>query len=310
VLALASAVTVNWAYTKEHDAVRGLPPLSPRHPVLAARELIRVRAWLFAFGAETVGWLMYVAALHLAPLALVQAVGAAGIAVLAMSEAKGHPSLLPRQEQLAVALAILGLVLLGLSLPRHEPGDHAPELAQVLLWLGATAGAAAALSVARLKYSYAATLGFAAGLLFAGGDISAKLVVLGGAWFVAIAPLVALYALGSIQLQAAFQHGDAVTAAGIATLTTNAVPIAAGIVLFDENLPGGASRVFRIAAFALLVASGTLLSRTRQAAEETGTLRKRQDEEKDRLQVGRALEHDARDAHGDDQLVDPAHRAP
>jgi hypothetical protein len=260
-----SAIAVNWAYTKEHDAVGALPPLSPRQPLLAARTLGQTRPWLVAFGAETVGWLMYVAALHLAPLALVQAVGAAGIAVLAMLEAQGHPSRLPRHEQLAVALAIAGLVLLGLSLPSHQPGDHAPHVAEAALWLGATAGVAAALSVMRVRFSYAATLGFAAGLLFAGGDISAKLVSFGGAWFLTVIPLIAYYGLGSIQLQAAFQHGDAVTAAGVATMTTNAVPIAAGIVLLDEQLPSGASRVLRIAAFALLVISGTLLGRTRRA---------------------------------------------
>ena len=259
-----SAVAVNWAYTKEHDAVLALPALSPRHPLLAARDLVRRRDWLIAFGAETGGWLMYVAALHFAPLALVQAVGAAGIAVLAMSEAKGHPSRLPWHEQLAVALAIAGLVLLGLSLPRHQPGDHAPALVEAVLWLGATAAVAAVLSIVRVRFSYAAALGFAAGLLFAGGDISAKLVVLGGAWFLALVPLIAFYALGSIQLQAAFQHGDAVTGAGVATLTTNAVPIAAGVVLLHETLPGGASRVLRITAFALLVIGGTLLSRTRR----------------------------------------------
>lgn len=269
-----SAVAVNWAYTKEHDAVRALPPLSPRHPLLAARDLVRTRAWLIAFGSETVGWLMYVAALHLAPLALVQAVGAAGIAVLAMSEAKGHPRRLPLHEQLAVAFAIAGLVLLGLSLPSHQPGDHAPHAAEAAVWLGATVGAAAALSVARVRYSYAATLGFAAGLLFAGGDISAKLFVFGGIWLVVVVPMIALYGLGSIQLQAAFQHGDAVTAAGVATLTTNAVPIAAGVVLLDEQLPTGASRVLRIAAFALLVVGGTLLSRTRRSEpRETGAFR-------------------------------------
>ncbi|HEY2371694.1 MAG TPA: hypothetical protein VGH82_04025 [Gaiellaceae bacterium] len=264
-----SAVAVNWAYTKEHDAVRALPPLSPRHPLLAARDLVRTRPWLIAFGAETFGWLMFVAALHLAPLALVQAVGAAGIAVLAMFVAKGHPSRLPRHEQLAVACAVVGLVLLGLSLPSHQPGDHAPHVAEAALWLGVTAGVAAVLSVAHLRASYAATLGFAAGLLFAGGDISAKLFVFGGGWFLAIAPLIAYYGLGSIQLQGAFQQGDAVTAAGAATLTTNAVPIAAGIVLLDEQLPGGASGVLRIASFALLVASGTLLSRPRGSSQRS-----------------------------------------
>jgi hypothetical protein len=265
-LALVSAVAVNWAYTREHDAVRTLPQLSPRRPVRAAAALLRSRRWLTAFGAETVGWLVYLAALRLAPLALVQAVSASGIAVLALSGARGHPARLPRREQLAVVLAIAGLVLLGASLAGMRPADHVPNAVHAAVWLGACGGAAAMLSVARLRASHASILGLAAGLLFSGGDISAKLAVPGGAWLLVAVPLVAFYALGSIQLQSAFQHGDAVTAAGIATLTTNAVPIVAGILLLHETLPGGASRVLQIVAFALVVGGAALLTDPRAAA--------------------------------------------
>jgi hypothetical protein len=257
---------VNWAYTREHDAVLTLPRLSPRHPLRAAAALLRSRHWLTAFGAETIGWLVYLVALRLAPLALVQAVSASGIAVLALSGARGHPSRLPRREQLAVALAIGGLVLLGVSLAGTRPSEHLPNAVHAAIWLGACGGAAAVLSVARLRASHAAILGLAAGLLFSGGDISAKLVVHGGAWLVVVVPLVAFYAIGSIQLQAAFQHGDAVTAAGIATLTTNAVPIVAGIVLLHEALPGGVSRALQIAAFALVVGGAALLTDPRVRA--------------------------------------------
>jgi hypothetical protein len=65
--------------------------------------------------------------------------------------------------------------------------------------------------------------------------------------------LVAFYAFGTMRLQAAFQQGDALTAAGIATLATNAVPIAAGFALFGESLPGGARGGFQIAGFAAVV---------------------------------------------------------
>ena len=58
--------------------------------------------------------LMYVAALRLAPLALVQSVTASGVAVLASVTARGHPSRLARREHIAVILALTGLVLLGL----------------------------------------------------------------------------------------------------------------------------------------------------------------------------------------------------
>jgi hypothetical protein len=81
-VAFASALVTNMAYSLEHDAASALPLLSPRRPFRSAKFLLRDRRWLAAFGAETAGSLMYVAALQLAPLSLVQAVAASGVAVL------------------------------------------------------------------------------------------------------------------------------------------------------------------------------------------------------------------------------------
>src|SRR5262245_12078613 len=139
---MASAVAVNWAYSREHDAVAAMPPFSWRRPRWFIAALLHSRVWVIAFGTETAGWLVYVAALRLAPLALVQAVCASGIAVLAFVTARGHPSRLTRREQLAVVIAVAGLVLLALSVVDVHPVDHAPEWSTVSLWLGATAGGA------------------------------------------------------------------------------------------------------------------------------------------------------------------------
>jgi hypothetical protein len=62
-------------------------------------------------------------------------------------------------------------------------------------------------------------------------------------------------------LQSAYQQGDALTAAGTATMVTNAVPIVAGFVLFDETLPRGPRAVLQVAAFACLVVSAVALGR-------------------------------------------------
>ena len=261
-LAFASALVTNTAYSLEHDAVAALPPLSPRRPFRSVEMLLGNRRWLAAFGAETAGWLMYVAALALAPLALVQAVAASGVGVLAFATARGHPSRLARREQLAVVLAIAGLALLALSLTGKAPSDKHPPVIGIVIWMAACGGGAALLMATPVRITRAAALGLAAGLLFADGDISAKLVGYGGLWLIALATLIVAYAVGTSVLQWAYQQGDALTAAGMATLAANAIPIAAGFVLFGETLPRGIRAVLQVAAFACLVASGVALGRS------------------------------------------------
>ena len=260
-VAFASALVTNTAYSLEHDAAAALPPLSPRRPFRSAKLLLRDRRWLAAFGAETAGWLMYVAALRLAPLSLVQAVAASGVAVLAFATARGHPSRLARREQAAVVLAIAGLTLLAFSLVDATESDQRPYVVGVIVWLAACGGGAVLLITTPTRFARAASLGLAAGLLFADGDISAKLVGYGGLWLLALTSLIVAYAIGTSVLQWAYQRGDALTAAGMATMATNAVPIAAGFVLFGETLPHGTRAVLQIAAFGCLVASAVALGR-------------------------------------------------
>jgi tellurite resistance protein TehA-like permease len=202
---------------------------------------------------------MYVAALRLAPLALVQAVTASGVAVLAFVTARGHPSRLARRERFAVVLALAGLTLLAFSLVGTKASDRLPGVAGIVIWLAACGGGAALLIAIPTHFARAASLGLATGLLFADGDVSAKLVGYGGPWLVALVTLIVAYATGTSVLQSAYQQGDALTAAGTATMVTNAVPIVAGFVLFHETLPHGTRAALQIAAFASLVVSAVAL---------------------------------------------------
>ena len=74
-------------------------------------------------------------------------------------------------------------------------------------------------------------------------------------------------------LQWAYQRGAALTAAGMATLATNAIPIAAGFVLFGEKLPGGMRAILQIASFACLVASAVALGPAIAAGRRAGSAR-------------------------------------
>jgi hypothetical protein len=76
-----------------------------------------------------------------------------------------------------------------------------------------------------------------------------------------VIPLIVGYLLGTSLLQIGYQSGAALTVAGIATLLTNAVPIAAGTVMLHEPLPTGALGVIRVLAFAAVTAGAILLAR-------------------------------------------------
>ena len=147
------------------------------------------------------------------------------------------------------------------ALARRSDGIRSAGVVGIIIWLAACGAGAAFLIATPTHFARAASLGLAAGLLFADGDISAKLVGYGGLWLVALLTLIVAYAVGTSVLQSAYQRGDALTAAGTATMVTNAVPIAAGFVLFDETLPHGIRAVLQIAAFTALVASAVALGR-------------------------------------------------
>src|SRR3990172_6052924 len=79
-----SACALNVGYLIEQSVASRLPRLTIRRPVRSARSLLTQRLWLLGFGIESVGWLLYVLALALAPLSLVQATAAGGIGILAV----------------------------------------------------------------------------------------------------------------------------------------------------------------------------------------------------------------------------------
>lgn len=266
-LTLASACALNWGYLSEHGAASKLPPLRVRTPLHSLRLLLGSRDWVLGFLWETTGFGLYVVALALAPLALVQAVAAGGIGVLAFLVARVTGAGLNRRERQAVGISVAGLVLLGISLAGGSTGGTGGAWFPIAIWLAASAGAAAgAIVFGRSALGGGAAFGVAAGILFAAGDVATKAAV-SGSNHLAVAPaILGFYAGGTIVLQLGFQRGRALTTAGIATLGTNAIPIAAAMTLFAEPLPGGVLGLVRVLSFAAVVAGAVALAPRRAGA--------------------------------------------
>jgi hypothetical protein len=261
VLAFASATLLNLAYLREHDAAAKLPPLSMHHPLYSARLLLADRSWLRGFAMESSGYLLYVAGLALASLALVQGISAGGIGVLAFVSARMAGRRLAPRERGGVLLSVLGLAALAVSLTAGRAKGGNGELGPILLWLGATALVAIVLvGAGRRRYGTAVAYGVAGGLFFSIGDISTKVATQGGARVAFVVPLLIGYSVGTGLLQIGYQAGGALTVAGLATLVTNALPIAAGTVVLDEPLPTGVLGVIRALAFGAVVSGAVLLA--------------------------------------------------
>ena len=254
-LALASAAALNVGYFLQQQEASKLPPLSLRKPLRSLATLLRNVRWTVGFFLGIGGWVLYVAALALAPLSLVQATSAGGIGLLALLARTRV-----RREQVGVGLSMCGLLLLGISLGGGADPGGAGSVGAIVAWFACSAALAAlaAFPGARLL-APGAGLAAAAGVLYAAGDVGTKAAVHGGGRLAFVPVLLACHGLAFVALQLGFQRGGPLATAGVATLLTNSLPIAAGFVIFSESLPGGALGVLRVLAFLLVVAGAAAL---------------------------------------------------
>ncbi len=261
-LALVSTTLTNLAYVRQHAAATDLPALSLARPVQAVRMLLADPRWRRGFALEASGYLLYAAALAVAPLALVQSAAAGGIGILAYLSRRISGHRVGRRTMIGVMLSVVGLLSLGLSLQSGPTAGHTGSIALVLVWLGGTAAAAAAVYVlGRPVLPRVVVCGIAGGLCFSVGDIATKLATQWGPRSAFVVAVFLGYGAGTSLLQLGYQAGAALTVAGLATLLANVLPIAAGTVLLEEPVPSGALGGARVFAFFAVTAGAVLLTK-------------------------------------------------
>jgi hypothetical protein len=259
VLALVAAGALNIGFFVQHGATNTMVSLSLRRPVRSIRLLVSNRQWMIGYATGWIGWGIYIAALSLAPLSLVQSVSAGGVGVLAVVAHQFGTPLVSR-ERIGAAIAVGGLVLLGLSLTAHMSTPRPAHTSTLLIVIAVGSGMAGVLALAALvPVRPAVSLGSAAGILFGVGDMATKGAVDGnGLFFVPI--LAVCTALGFVALQLAFQRGRVLETAGVSALVNNLIPIVGGLAVFHEALPAGWAGIARVASFAAVVFGAMLLA--------------------------------------------------
>src|SRR3954454_19165037 len=269
ILALGCALISGVALLCKHRGAVNAPAVAMRSPLRSASALFRSRWWAIGFGLAFCAWCLHVAALSMAPLSLVQAVIAGGLAILAIP-ARRWFGLAVCQRALAgirPGAARLGILALTAGHARSDIGFDPVTMLGFqcgmltiggLLILSATSG--------RLVAQGSMLLAIAAGTLLGVSDISLKAlselvpadaVSLLSPWTLTaiLGGLGAFLALGR-GLQIGEPVGVIVAFSAAATLGS----IAGGIVVFGDPMGSDAFQVVgRSPAFVAVVGAAALL---------------------------------------------------
>jgi hypothetical protein len=238
-LALGAAVALNGSYLMQHAGSAGAIAVDVRRPLATLASLLRSPLWTLGALVGLSGWALHIGAMREAPLSLVQAFVAGGLALTAPMAAIGLRRRPGRDERRALAAMVLALLLLALGL--RGGGAHERFSAIALgAWIAALAAIAGLLAARAGAARRPEALGLAGGLLYGAADLALKAAtglhaaaLLRSPW-----PAVALAAtIGAFfAFQRALQGERPVAVIALMTAGTNVGSILGALVVLGEPL--------------------------------------------------------------------------
>ena len=236
-LALAASVALNASYVLQHAGSVTADAISARRPLATLRSLLSSRAWLIGGALGVTGWGLHVGALAHAPLSIVQAFVAGGLALTLPMASIGLGHRVSAGERRAAALLVLALVLLSLGL--RGVGRHAQADTAALIGCTAVLVVGAGLLAGLVRGpGRAAALAVAGGALYGAADLSIK--TLTGSHRPLTSPWLLVAALATAGAFFAFQRGlqlgRPVTTIALMTAATNVTSVAGAFIVFGDPL--------------------------------------------------------------------------
>ncbi len=258
ILALVSATAINLGFLLQQ---RGLVCDAARARGMRelVRSALRSRTWRAGQALGWVGFAVQILAVAIAPLSLVQAFAASGLALSVPLAAAffGH-RVTPRQTA-AVLLTAAGLASLPLGLSNGT--DHL-QTGALIACSAAAASAAATVCIPRAP----AIRAIAAGIFYGVADAAIKAVSVtwsthGASALLSGWTLVALVGTlgGFLAFQASLRDGDAITGISLMNALATVIALASGVLAFGESL-GGSGTVVTWHAVAIALVLGCIPS--------------------------------------------------
>jgi len=232
--------------------------------------------WIGGLGIQCAGYALSVIALSGAPVSLVAVSMQGGIALFVLFAIGLLGERAGPIEWAAIGGVMLAMVMLALSLGAGAAEQRAAAPAMAIISAGLAAAAAGAGAAPGLRRNGTAAA-IASGVAFGLGSLYTKALTqdfMAGPGVAIVARLagdpyawlmVAVNVSGLIALQNAFHRARGIIVMPLSSALSNVVPICGGILAFGERLPESTlAAAMRVGAFGLTIASGALLSATRE----------------------------------------------
>lgn len=268
-LALGCALLSNVALLCKYRGANRAPDVRFSQPLRSAAALFGSKWWTIGFIVAFVAWGLHVAALTMAPLSLVQAVIAGGIALLAIPARQMFGISLGWRELFGLALSAAGLAFLALTAVDHPSGGDYSQTTMAAFQGGAIViGLTLLLSGTRGDGHRHGGLMLAgsAGLLIGVSDVAIKALaeVVPGSPVAILSPWTLVAALAAIAafygLARSLQLGDPVEVIVVSSVAANCAAIVGGVLVFGDPVGSDALGVIaRSAAFAAVIGAAALI---------------------------------------------------
>jgi hypothetical protein len=277
ILALGCAAFTGVSLLCKHRGAVAAPDVAMRSPLRSAAALFRSRWWAIGFFLAALGWALHVVALSMAPLSLVQAVIAGGLALLAVPARRWFGLSVGGRDLLGLCLCAAGLAFLALTAGHgRESGTFTSTT--LLAFEGGTLALVGALLVAsahrRLVSRGWVLLAVAAGISVGVSDVAIKALAetVPASPLSVISPWTALAIVGGVggflALARGLQLGEPVAVIVAFSASATLAAITGGILVFGDPLGSDALDVIaRCLAFVAVIAAAALLPMVPQRAE-------------------------------------------
>jgi hypothetical protein len=235
-VAAVASVALNASYVVQHTALTSAPAIRPTRPIATARALLGSPRWLSGAALGYVGLALNIAALALAPLALVETVIVAGLIIVVLAATRLHGDTPSRRQLAAVGAMVVAVAALSIG---PGPTAGSPSAAATLAFgAGAVVIALGIVAAPTRATSRASRLGLAAGVLYGATTLALAVLVSGTAGTAsAAAAVVAVTAAGGfLSFQRGLQSGSPVPVVTLMTAGTNLVALAGAVLVLGQGL--------------------------------------------------------------------------